>query len=69
MDMSERVARINALARKKRTEGLTDEEAAEQQQLRSEYLHEFRNGMEEMLESIIVEQPDGTQQPLKKKDK
>lgn len=68
MDMSDRVARINALARKKRTEGLTDEEAAEQKRLRGEYLLAFRNGMEEMLESIIVEQPDGTRQPLKKKE-
>lgn len=68
MDMSDRVARINALARKKRTQGLTDEETEEQQRLRGEYLLEFRNGMEEMLESIIVEQPDGTRQPLKKKE-
>lgn len=67
MDATERVARINELARKKRTEGLTDEELQEQQQLRAEYLRDFRNGMEQMLESIVVEQPDGSTKPLDKK--
>lgn len=67
MDAAARVARINELARKKRTVGLNDEELAEQQQLRAEYLKDFRNGMEQMLQSIVVEQPDGTRVPLDKK--
>lgn len=67
MDAAERMQRINELARKKRTEGLTDEELAEQQQLRAEYLKDFRNGMEQMLEKIVVEDPDGNRQPLRKK--
>ena len=65
--MNDRVLRINELARKKRTEGLTDAECAEQQQLRMEYLRDFRNGMERMLENIVVEQPDGTVAPLPKR--
>lgn len=67
MDAADRGARINELARKKRTQGLTDEERQEQQALRAEYLLEFRRGMERMLESIVVEQPDGTVKPLSKK--
>ena len=67
MDAQERVARINALARKKREEGLTEEELAEQQHLRAEYLKDFRNGMERMLESIVVEEADGSRRPLEKK--
>ena len=66
-DPAARVQRINELARKKRTVGLTDEELSEQQKLRAEYLKAFRNGMEEMLQSIVVEEPDGTRRPLQKK--
>ncbi|MDR0929268.1 MAG: DUF896 domain-containing protein [Oscillospiraceae bacterium] len=67
MDAAERNARINALARKKRAEGLTEDELQEQQRLRLEYLREFRQGMEQMLESIVVEQPDGSVVPLRKR--
>lgn len=67
MEPKDRIARINALARKKRTEGLTEEERLEQQRLRTEYLVDFRHGMEQILESIVVEQPDGTTAPVKKK--
>ncbi|MEG0768269.1 MAG: DUF896 domain-containing protein [Clostridia bacterium] len=64
---SEKIARINALARKKRTEGLTTEEKTEQQILRTEYLQAFRENLKEMLESIVVENPDGVREPLPKK--
>lgn len=67
MEAAERIKRINELARKKRTCGLTPAEQAEQQQLRAEYLHAFRDGMEQMLESIVIEEPDGAQRPLEKK--
>ena len=67
MDTTERNARINELARKKRTEGLSDEELAEQQRLRAEYLRDFRQGMEQILSSIVVQNPDGTAAPLEKK--
>ncbi len=65
----EKIERINALAAKQRTkEGLTDEEKAEQAQLRQEYLRDFRKGMESMLEGVVLKRPDGTLEPLKKKD-
>jgi uncharacterized protein YnzC (UPF0291/DUF896 family) len=37
-----RLDRINELARKQKTIGLTDEEKAEQKKLREEYLADFR---------------------------
>ena len=63
----EQIARINELARKKRTEGLTEEEAQEQQHLRAQYLFEFRANMEQTLKSVLVENQDGTYAPLQKK--
>ena len=65
--MNDRVLRINELARKKRLEGLTPAESLEQQRLRMEYLHDFRNGMERMLENIVIERPDGARKPLRKR--
>ncbi len=62
------IERINELARKSRSEGLTAEEKAEQQALRSQYLKEFRQGMEAMLEGVRLQRPDGTIQPLQKKE-
>lgn len=41
----EKIDRINALARKSRTEGLTPEEKLEQQLLRQEYISAFRASM------------------------
>ena len=38
MNMDERIARINALYHKSQAEGLTEEEKAEQAQLRKEYV-------------------------------
>ena len=60
----EKIARINALAKKKREEGLTPEEAAEQQALREEYLAAFRASFKGTLESTVVEYPDGSRKPL-----
>ncbi len=48
----ELVARINELARKKRKEGLTEEEKGEQAALRHAYLDGIREQMTSILESI-----------------
>lgn len=64
---AESIARINALAKKKREEGLTPEEVAEQQRLRAQYLEEFRRGMEQTLQNVRIQEPDGTLTPLVKK--
>ena len=63
----EQIERINELARKKKAEGLTKEELAEQAALRAQYLKEFRANMEATLQAVRVEQEDGTYKPLEKK--
>ena len=63
----EQIERINELARKKKTVGLTEEELAEQAALRQQYLKEFRANMEATLQAVRVEQADGTYKPLEKK--
>ncbi len=63
----EKIERINELARKKREEGLSLEETCEQYNLRQEYLTAFRAQFTSMLESIDVQEEDGSIHPLKKK--
>ena len=63
-----KIERINELARKKKAGGLTDAETAEQAELRHEYLAEFRENMKAMLDSTIIQEPDGTRHALKQKD-
>ena len=60
----EQIERINELARKKKAEGLTEEELKEQAALRAQYLREFRANMEATLQAVRVEQEDGTYKPL-----
>ena len=48
----ELLARINELARKKRTVGLTEEELAEQKELYKIYLAAIREQMTSLLDSI-----------------
>ena len=63
----EKILRINELAHKQAAQGLTDEEKAEQTALRQEYLRDFRQGMEAMLQGVKLQRPDGTLELLKKK--
>lgn len=49
------VQRINELARKAKTTGLTDQELEERDRLRKQYLEMFRQAFRHQLESIIVE--------------
>ncbi len=67
--MSERAERLNALARKEKTEGLTAAEKAEQQQLREEFRAAFRKNFAAQLENTYVETPEGKIQKLEKKQK
>lgn len=64
----EQIERINTLARKKKAEGLTAQEALEQQALREEYLREFRQNLREQLEHVYIENEDGQYEKLKKKE-
>ena len=50
--------RINELAHKKKSTGLTEEELAEQKKLREKFLAEFRERFRRQLESIEIVEPD-----------
>lgn len=54
------IERINELARKARTEGLTPEEKEEQQKLRQEYIAAVRMNLRTQLDNIDVQEKDGT---------
>lgn len=49
-----KIDRINALAKKKKTVGLTEEEAKEQKELREEYLGLIRRNFKSTLDTIEV---------------
>ncbi len=64
----EKINRINELARKKKNGGLSPDEAAEQAELRREYLAEYRENMKAMLDNLIIQEQDGTRHALRQKD-
>jgi uncharacterized protein YnzC (UPF0291/DUF896 family) len=55
----EKMARINELANKAKTSGLTETEAKEQSNLRSEYLTTFRSSMLDTLTNTKFIDPKG----------
>lgn len=60
--------RINELARKvKNGIPLTDEETAERDMLRKEYLAEWRAGVTATLENTYIRYPDGTIKKVERK--
>ncbi len=66
--MHELIEKINALAKKARTEGLTPAETAERDKLRQEYLRQFRAGFKEQLMGVKIVDAEGndiTPQKLK----
>ena len=65
MEIQELIAEINALAKKKREEGLTNEEQKRQKELYAIYLKGFRSQFKERLDHIDVTYPDGTVKSLK----
>lgn len=67
MNMDERIRRINELYHKSQAEGLTEEEKAEQAQLRKEYVASVRGNLKAQLDNISIERPDGTIEKLGKK--
>ena len=62
--VKEKIERINALAKKAKTEGLTEEEKLEQKALRDEYIAEFRAQFRSTLENTVVQYPDGSRKKL-----
>ena len=60
------INRINELYRKSKAEGLTIAEA-EEKQLRAEYVAAFRNNLRGTLDSIKIQNPDGSMIDVKKR--
>ena len=54
------IKRINELARKSKSEGLTAEELQEQQVLRREYIEAFKRNMRGTLNNISIKEADGS---------
>ncbi|EHJ52321.1 DUF896 family protein [Streptococcus macacae] len=54
-----KIERINELARKKKTEGLTGEEKVEQERLREEYIEGYRRSFRHHIEGIKVVDEEG----------
>ena len=67
MVTKEQIERINALAKKQREVGLTDEEKNEQAALRRLYIDSFKESLEGQLASITVVEKDGSRHKLEKK--
>ena len=65
----EKIARINALARKAQAEGLTPEETAERDALRKEYILDVKRSLVGQLENTTIVRPDGSRQKVTKKKK
>ncbi|HIT72499.1 MAG TPA: DUF896 domain-containing protein [Candidatus Fimicola cottocaccae] len=62
--------RINELAKKAKTEGLTPEEFEEREVLRQKYLENFRkNFREQILEKTYIMDEQGNKRKLQKKNK
>ena len=64
MNMDEVIARINALAKKAKTEGLTAEETAERDKLRRIYIDSVKANLTGQLDNTDILRPDGTKTKL-----
>ena len=61
-----RIDRINELARKAKTVGLTPEEEAERAQLRQEYVAAVRDNLRAQLDNTYIVDEKGNKRPLRK---
>lgn len=64
MTMQEKIARINVLARKAKTEGLSEEEKAEQAQLRRDYIDSVVGNLKGQLDNTYVVDENGKKTKL-----
>ena len=65
---AEKIARINALARKSKQEPLSEAELAEQKALREEYIASYRASLRGMLDNTVIQRPDGSREALPQKN-
>ena len=64
VNMNEVIARINVLAKKAKTEGLTDEELVERDKLRRIYIDSVKANLTGSLENTYVVDEQGNQRKL-----
>lgn len=62
-----KIDRINELYHKSQSVGLTEEEKAEQEKLRREYIEAIRGSLRNNLNNISIKEPDGSITDLGKK--
>jgi 5-formyltetrahydrofolate cyclo-ligase len=55
-----KIDRINALAHKQKSVGLTEEEKIEQAELRKEYIESIRESLRANLNNISIKEADGS---------
>lgn len=63
----EKINRINELARKSKSVGLTEEEKAEQAVLRREYIDSFKASLVSQLENTYIVDDKGNKRKVEKK--
>ena len=64
MTMDEKIKRINELYHKSKGVGLTEEEKAEQAQLRKDYVASIRGNLRSQLDSMTIQYEDGSREKV-----
>ena len=64
MEMDKVIARINELAKKAKSEGLTDDELLERDKLRRIYIDSVKASLVGHLENTYIVSPDGTKKKV-----
>ena len=67
MDINAVIARINELAAKNKTVGLTEEELEERAKLRRIYIDNVTGNLKGQLDNTYIVRPDGTKVKVQKK--
>lgn len=67
LTMDEKIKRINELYHLSKERALTDEEKAEQQALRRDYIDSIKSGLKVQLENIEIRELDGSITKVTKK--
>lgn len=67
MNMNEVIARINELAAKNKSVGLTEAELAERDKLRQIYIDSVKANLVGQLENTYIVRPDGTKEKVQHK--
>ena len=62
---NEQMQRINDLAKKSKVEQLSENEIAEQQELRQLYINQVKANMKSVLNNTVIQNPDGSKHSLK----